>query len=34
MTEQQSNIRQTKDIINNLHLTIKQSDETIFKLQT
>lgn len=25
--------RQTKDIINNLHLTIKQSDESIFKLQ-
>ena len=32
--EQPATTRQTKDIINNLHITIKQSDETIFKLQT
>ncbi len=25
--------RQTKEIINNLHISLKQSDETIFKLQ-
>jgi hypothetical protein len=28
------NNRQTKDIINNLHLTLKSNDETIFKLQS
>lgn len=28
-----SNTRQTKDIINNLHSTIKQSDEALFKVQ-
>ena len=26
--------RQTKDIINNLHLNLKDSDEKLFKLQT
>ena len=31
--EAQSNTRQTKDIISNLHLTIKQSDEALFKVQ-
>lgn len=29
-----SNTRQTKDIINNLHINLKQNDETIFRLQT
>lgn len=29
-----NNIKQTKDIMNNLHLTIKHHDETIFKLQS
>jgi hypothetical protein len=29
-----TNNRQTKDIINNLHLTIKGNDEVIFKLQS
>ena len=34
-TEQQvGNIKQTKDIMNNLHATIKHNDETIFKLQS
>ena len=34
-TEQQvGNIKQTKDIMNNLHVTIKHNDETIFKLQS
>jgi chromosome segregation ATPase len=28
-----SNTRQTKDIINNLHISLKQNDETIFRLQ-
>ena len=33
-TEQVGNIKQTKDIMNNLHVTIKHNDETIFKLQS
>jgi hypothetical protein len=34
MSVDQVSARQTKDILHNLHVTIKQSDETIFKLQT